>query len=265
MSGGWLSTNIFENITEDQAKLEYVLRLGDNALILGHRLSEWCSHGPVLEQDIAIINVSLDQIGQARNYYKYAAELSADGKDEDSFAYLRDAHEFRNLLITEQPNGNWADSLVRQFLFDTFNFFLIEKLRSSSDSQIAAIANKAVKEIRYHAQYSAEWVIRLGDGTEESHKKAQDALDEIWMWTGEMFEMNEVDELMIKSGVGVDLNEIKTLWNEKVSQVLEIATLKKPEEGWNQTGGKRGVHTENLGFILSEMQFLPRAYPDAKW
>jgi len=265
MSGGWLSTNIFENISEEEARQEYVNRLGDNALVLGHRLGEWCSRGPVLEQDIAIINIALDQIGQARNYYKYAATLKGEEFDEDYFAYRRDAYEFRNLLMVEQPNGHWGETLVRQFLFDTFNYFLVNKLRESSDKEIGAIANKAIKEIRYHAQYSAEWVIRLGDGTEESHEKVQNALNDIWMWAGEMFEMNEVDELMIKAGVGVDLSEIKPLWDEKVNEVLELATLKRPEDIWSQTGGKRGVHTEHLGFILAEMQYLPRAYPDAKW
>ena len=264
MSGGWLSTNIFENITEDEARLEYVLRLGDNALILGHRLSEWCSNGPVLEQDIAIINIALDQIGQARNYYQYAAQLKGD-VDEDYFAFRRDAHEFRNVLLAEQPNGNWADSLVRQFLFDTFHYYFIQRLKNSSDEQLAAIAAKSLKEVSYHAQYSAEWVIRLGDGTDESHEKTQKALEDAWMWVGELFEMNEVDEMMIKAGVGVDLSDIRKLWDEKVDQVLEMATLKRPESTFSQTGGKRGVHTDKLGFILAEMQFYPRAYPDAKW
>lgn len=244
---------------------EYTLRLADNALILGQRLSEWCGHGPILEQDIALTNIALDQIGQARNLYQYAAKQIGGEANEDSLAFLRDAHEFRNLLLVEQPNGHWGDTLVRQFFFDTFNFFQYEFLRNSQDQQLAAIAGKAIKEITYHAQYSAEWIIRMGDGTDESHEKVQKSLNDLWMWAGEMFEMDPVHQEMMEKGIGPDYQVILDQWNAKVNEILDIATLKRPEGDWFQTGGKKGIHTENLGFILAEMQFLPRAYPESKW
>lgn len=244
---------------------EYALRLGDNALILGQRLGEWCGYGPILEQDIALTNIALDQIGQARNFYQYAAKIAGDGKTEDDYAYKRDVHQFKNLLMLELPNGHWGDTLARQFFFDTFNFFQFDQLRSSKDEQIAAIAQKGLKEISYHAQWSAEWIIRLGDGTEESHDKIQKSIDEMWMWTGEMFEMDPLHTQLLEEGIGADYAKIGEQWHEKVSEILEIATLTKPQNNWMQSGGKKGVHTEHLGYILAEMQFLPRAYPDAKW
>ncbi|MCT4623182.1 MAG: phenylacetate-CoA oxygenase subunit PaaC [Schleiferiaceae bacterium] len=267
VKGGWMTTRELENQTKttEEARLEYILRLADNALVLGHRLSEWCSNGPVLEQDIAIINTALDQVGLARNYYKLAAEIEGGERDEDYYAYRRDVFEFKNILMLERPNGHWGDTIARQFLYDTFHFFLLEELIKCNDQDIAAIAAKAIKEVAYHAQYSAEWIIRLGDGTEESHNKIQDSLNTIWEWTGEMFETNEVDDLMRAAGIAPDMDEIKTLWHDKVAQVLEIATLEKPEDGWMQTGGKMGVHTQYLGFILAEMQYYPKTYPNAKW
>lgn len=243
----------------------YILRLGDTALILGQRLSEWCGHGPVLEQDIALTNIALDQIGQARQFLQYAAELKGDGSDEDTLAYHRDAHEFYNLLLVEQKNGHWGDTLARQFVFDTYNYFLFERLMKSSDERLASIASKAMKEIAYHAQWSAEWIIRLGDGTEESHQKIQKSINDVWMWTGEMLDPDEVDTQMKEAGIAPDLNEIKELWLGKVSEILKIATLEMPEGIGHQRGGKKGLHSEELGYILAEMQFLPKSYPDAKW
>lgn len=262
--GGWLN-NTEEKLTQDQALIKYLLRLGDDALIIGQRLSEWCSNGPVLEQDIALSNMALDHIGRARLLYKYAADLMGEGATEDSIAFKRDAHEFQNFLLLEQPNGHWGDTVSRLFAYDTLNFYLWDKLTQSNDAQLAGIAQKAIKEIAYHAQWSAEWVIRLGDGTEESHEKVQKSIDDMWMWTGELFESDQVEAIMNEAGIGINPTFLKDEWNSKVNQVLEIATLNRPEDGWMQTGGRKGVHTEHLGFILAEMQFLPRAYPDATW
>ena len=262
--GGWL-TATEQPLTHEQALVKYVLRLGDDALILGQRLSEWCSKGPVLEQDIAMSNIALDHIGRARLLYQYAAEKLGGETTEDTLAYKRDLPEFENLLLLELPNGNWADTLAKLFVYDTFNFYLFDKLARSADSQLAGIAQKAIKEIAYHAQWSAEWIIRLGDGTDESHAKIQKALDEVWMWTGELFETTTVETIMAQGSIGIDPATLRNECDSKVNQVLDIATLKRPADQWTQTGGRKGVHTEHLGFILAEMQFLPRAYPDAKW
>ncbi len=262
--GGWLNTSE-EKLTEDQALLKYILRLGDDALVIGQRLGEWCSKGPVLEQDIALSNMALDHIGRARLLYQYAAKLIGGETTEDDLAYKRDAHEFQNFLLLEQPNGHWGDTIARLFAYDTWNFYLWDRLTQSKDTQLSAIAQKAIKEVAYHAQWSAEWVIRLGDGTEESHAKMQKSLDDLWMWTGELFESDQVEQMMAEAGVGIDPKTLRDEWNSKVNQVLEIATLNRPEDGWMQTGGRKGVHAEHLGYILAEMQFLPRAYPVAKW
>ena len=249
----------------DEKLFEYTLRLGDNALILGQRLAEWCGHGPVLEQDIALQNIALDQFGQARMLMQYAADQKGSDNTEDSIAFHRDIWDYHNLLMLEQPNGDWGMTLVRQFLFDTFNYFQYTQLLHSKDEQIRAIAQKAIKEITYHAQWSAEWVIRLGDGTEESHERVQRSLDDIWMWTGELYTPDEIDNEMLERGVGADLSSIRDHWHEKVSEILEMATLRKPEDAWMQSGGKQGEHSEHLGYIIAEMQHLPRMYPEAKW
>lgn len=243
----------------------YTLRLGDNALILGQRLAEWCGHGPILEQDIALSNIALDQLGQARMLMQYAAEQKGEGFTEDTVAFFRDVHEYHNLLLLELENGDWGKTITRQFLFDTYNYFFYTKLLQSQDETLRSVAQKAIKEITYHAQWSAEWLIRLGDGTEESHQRVQASLDDLWEWTGEMFTMDEVDQKMIDAGIGVDLAEVKVQWDEKVDQILAMATLKRPEADWFQSGGKQGEHTEYLGFVLSDMQHLPRMYPEASW
>lgn len=245
--------------------LQYTLRLGDNALILGQRLAEWCGHGPILEQDIALSNIALDQLGQARMLMQYAAEQKGEEFTEDKMAFFRDVTEYKNLLLVELENGDWGNTIARQFLFDTYNYFLYSALLNSADERIKSVAQKAIKEITYHAQWSAEWVIRLGDGTEESHERIQNSINELWEWTGEMFTMDEVDQAMLEKGIGVDLNKIKESWDEKVAQILEIATLDKPEDDWMQSGGKQGEHTEYLGYLLAEMQHLPRMYPEASW
>lgn len=249
----------------DQNLLQYTLRIGDNALILGQRLSEWCGHGPILEQDIALSNIALDHIGQARMLLQYAAEQQGEGFTEDKVAFFRDVWDYHNALIVELENGDWGKTISRQFLFDTYNYFFYTALLNSKDERLKEIAQKAIKEVSYHAQWSAEWLIRLGDGTEESHKRAQNSLNELWEWTGELFQMDEVDQDMLQRGIGVNLDEVKESWDAKVDQILELATLTRPEDSWMQSGGKQGEHSEALGFLLAEMQHLPRMYPEANW
>lgn len=245
--------------------LEYTLRLGDNALILGQRLGEWCGHGPILEQDIALSNMALDQLGQARLLMQYAAEQKGEEYTEDKVAFFRDITEYRNCLLVELENGDWGRTIARQFLFDTYNYYFYTALLRSSDERLREVAHKAIKEIAYHAQWSAEWVIRLGDGTEESHRRVQEALNDLWEWTGELFTMDEVDEAMIAAGIGVDLNDVKANWDQKVDQILEMGTLQRPKDNWFQSGGKQGEHSEYLGYVLAEMQHLPRMHPEATW
>ncbi|MFT3677895.1 MAG: phenylacetate-CoA oxygenase subunit PaaC [Chitinophagaceae bacterium] len=242
--------------------LPYLLHLADNALILGHRNSEWCGHGPVLEQDIAITNISLDLIGQARNLYQLAAPLAGPDATEDSLAFLRDTREFRNCLIVELPKGNWAVTVLRQFFFSNYQSLLYERLQQSSSATLAAVAEKAAKEVAYHLRWSSEWVIRLGDGTEESHQKMREALAELWPYTGELFLPAAYEDI---SSTGFSLEELHTPWLQATAEVLQEATLDIPPAGWSQSGGKEGIHTEHLGFLLAEMQFLQRAYPQAQW
>lgn len=253
------------NGAADRALFEYLLRLGDNCLILSQRLAEWCGHGPVLEEDIALTNTALDLLGQARFWLAYAGEAEARGRDEDALAYLRDAGEFRNLLLVEQPNGDFAATMARQFYFDAWHHPLLRSLAASSDARIAAIAEKASTEAAYHLERSTDWVIRLGDGTPESHARMQQAVDDLWMYTGELFEMDEVDREMLATGRGVDLESLREPWLQHVQQTFAEATLTLPADTWMQRGGKRGIHTEKLGYILAEMQFLQRAYPGAQW
>lgn len=249
----------------DQHKFEYLQRLGDTTLVLGQRLSEWCGRGPALEEDIALTNVALDLVGQTRLWLGYAAEVEGAGRSADQLAYLRDAHQFRNLLLAEQPNGSYADTLARQFLFDTWHYFLLERLQYSTDARIAEIAAKSLKEVTYHVRRSADLVVRLGDGTEESHRRMQDAIDDLWMFTGELFESDAADAALVAEGVAVDPTTLVEPWLRHVSEVLEEATLRLPAAGWSQTGGRHGRHTEHLGYLLAEMQFLQRAYPGAQW
>ena len=245
----------------------YGLHLADNSLIMGHRLSEWTGHGPMLEQDIAISNIALDLIGQARNFYQYAATIKGDTTTEDTLAYLRDAREFKNLLITEIPNGDWAQTILKLFFFGTYQFYLYQKLKESSDAQLAAIAEKSLKEVTYHLRWSSEWVVRMGDGTDESHRRMEMALEELWPYTGEMFEACSYENLLIENRISVDVSEIKNDWETKITSILREATLSRPgsENVWMQKGGKSGIHSEHLGFILAEMQFLQRAYPGCEW
>ena len=262
----------------NQSLIDYTLHQADNSLILGQRNSEWCGHGPVLEQDIAITNISLDLIGQARNFYQYAATLINNQRDakmsgggdlkrfatEDSLAYLRKEREFRNCLLVEQPNNDWAQTILRQFFFSQYQYLLFEQLENSKDEQLSAIAEKSLKEITYHLRWSGEWVIRLGDGTEESHQRMIKAIDELWRYTGEMFTPAEYEKTS-----GIDFNKIKEDWSQKVEIVFDEASLIPPLGGggaaFMQTGGKTGKHTEHLGYILTELQYMQRAYPGCEW
>lgn len=265
--------------------LYYTLQLADTALINGHRLSEWCGHGPILEQDIAVSNIALDHLGAARSLYQYAAEqfnnLDEASKknafsspllqqvvgpvDEDDLAYLRDGWDYRNLLLVEQPNQDWAFTIARSFYLDTFNFFFYRELTQSKDKSLAAVAEKSLKEVTYHIRWSSEWVIRLGDGTAESKERIQNALNEYWRFTGEMTHATEVDNAMHAAEVGVDLARVKANWEERIAKVIDEATLTMPTGSWMQEGGKEGRHTEHLGYVLAEMQFMQRAYPNMEW
>jgi ring-1,2-phenylacetyl-CoA epoxidase subunit PaaC len=244
---------------------EYLLRLGDDRLVLGHRLSEWCGHGPILEEDIALANISLDLIGQATLYLRLAADIEGEGRNEDALAYFREAVDYRNVQMVELPNGDFASTIVRQFFFDVYNYHLSEQLQKSSHAGLAGIAAKGYKEVRYHLRHSSEWVQRLGDGTEESHSRAQKAVDDLWRFTGEMFMSDEVDLGMQASGVGADLAAVKQKWNAIVSDVLGRATLSIPTEGFMLSGGRKGRHTEYLGHMLSEMQIVARSHPGVEW
>ena len=244
----------------DNFLVTYSLHLADNVLIIAQRNAEWCGHGPILEQDIAITNISLDLLGQSRNFYQYAANLMSNGATEDSLAYLRTEREFKNCLLAEQPNGDWAQTILRQFFFSTYQYLLYEKLQHSTDEQLAAIAAKALKEVTYHRRWSSEWVIRLGDGTEESHQRMLHAIDELWRYTGEMFLPADYE-----IAAGFDVALLKDEWFKKVTAVFEEATLPVPEKTFMQTGGKTGIHTEHLGFILTDLQYLQRTYPGAEW
>lgn len=244
--------------------IAYTLHLADTTLILSQRNAEWCGHGPILEQDIAITNISLDLLGQSRNLYQYAASLIGGDATEDSLAYLRKEREFKNLLLVEQPNGDWAQTILRQYLFSQFQYLLFEKLQDGKDEQLAAIAAKSLKEIAYHVRWSSEWVIRLGDGTKESRNRMLKAVDELWRYTGEMFIPAEYEKI-----TGIDFTKLKEDWNNKVSSIFSEASLIPPSGGegaaFMQTGGKEGKHTEHLGYILTELQYMQRTYPGAEW
>lgn len=244
---------------------EYAIALGDDALVLGQRLSEWCSNAPFLEEDLALANVALDFIGRARMFYAYAGECEGKGRDEDAIAYLRDCREYRNLLINELPRGDFAFSTARQFLVDAFNLSFLERLCRSSDAQLAAIAAKALKESRYHFRRSRDWMIRLGDGTPESHRRVQRALEELWGYTHEMFRPLAPEQRLVAAGIAVDRSALRSEWLARIEPVLAEATLARPADGWAVGGGREGTHTEHLGHLLAELQFMQRAYPGLAW
>ena len=239
---------------------DYILHLADTTLILSQRNSEWCGHGPILEQDIAITNISLDLLGQSRNFYQYAAKLIGGDTDEDKLAYLRKEREFKNLLLAEQPIGDWGQTILRQYLFSQYQYLLFEQLQTNKDEQLAAITAKALKEIKYHLRWSSEWVIRLGDGTNESNERMMKAADELWRYTGEMFTPAEYEK-----DSGIDFSLIRKQWEEKVKIIFDEASLTIPEKVFMQTGGKNGIHTEHLGYILTELQYVQRVYPNSQW
>jgi len=244
---------------------DYLLRLGDDRLILGHRLSEWCGHGPILEEDIAMTNIALDLVGQANLLLGLAGTVEGTGRDADALAYFREAVEFRNALIMELPRGDFAFTMVRQFLVSVHQALLMERLQSSTHADLAGIAGKAFKEARYHARHSADWMLKLGNGTEESHRRVQDALDSIWRYTGELFEADDVERDLVARGIAVDSAALRDPWKEQVTRVLEAATLRLPDDGFMQRGGREGRHTEHLGHLLAEMQIVARSFPGATW
>lgn len=248
-----------------EAFFETLLRLGDSTLILGHRVSEWCGHSPALEEDIALANVALDLIGQTQFWLELAGEIEGKGRSADDLAYLRDAWDFRNLLIVERPNGDFGHTLMRQFLFDAWHHEMLKALEGSSDKRVAEIAAKAGREVAYHLERSSDLVIRLGDGTEESHARMQKALDDLWAYTGEMFTADDKDAEMAAQGIAPDPSTLRAGWDRTLRHVLDQATLTIPDSTFAHKGGKQGVHTEALGFILADMQFLQRAYPGASW
>lgn len=247
------------------ALINYSLRIADTSLILGQRLSEWCSNGPTLEEDLALTNISLDLFGQARILLSYVATLKGGDTTEDTLAYGRNEREFYNSLLAERPNGHFGDTIVRNFLIDAFNYHFYTRLKESKDETIASFAEKSIKEVTYHLRHSGEWIVRLGDGTDESHQKIQESLNDFWAYTGDLFDMNEVDALLIKEGIAFDLNEIKPFWDETVNSVLSRAKLTRPEDGFMHKGSNSAIHSEHLGHLLCEMQYIPRAYPNADW
>ena len=246
-------------------QVEALLRLGDSALVLSHRLSELTGKGPALEEDLALANVALDLLGQAQFWLGYAGEIEGRGQDADALAFRRDAGAYRNFLLTELPNGDFAQVMVRQFLFDTWHYLTLDRLKDSVDPRVAGIAGKGLKEVSYHLERSGEWMLRLGDGTAESHRRAQTALDDLWAYTGELFEADATDAALVAAGFAPDPTSLRVPWEAHVGATLGEATLTVPPSGWMQRGGRRGVHTEHLGYLLAEMQFLQRAYPGAKW
>ena len=249
----------------NNSRLDYILHLADNGLILAQRLGDWCGHGPILEQDIALTNIALDVLGQARYFYQYAAEVDGQSKSEDHYAYFRGERDFKNYLLLEQPNGDWAHTIMRQFFYDNFMQLAYTGLLSSKDQQIAAIASKAIKEVEYHLKYSSEWVIRMGDGTEESHDRVQIAANSLWEFTGEFFVPTDYDNEMASQGIAPNLGSLKNDWELRVKEIFAEATLQVPQATWFQSGGKTGLHSENLGFLLADLQYLQRTYPGNNW
>lgn len=254
-----------QKMNREQALFEYTLRIADDSLILGHRVSEWCGHGPILEEDIAMTNIALDLVGQATNFLEYAAKVDGKGKTADDLAFLRYDRDYRNALLVEQKNGHFGDTMARQFFFDVFRKLFFEGLTKSTDETLAAIAEKSLKETKYHLKHSSEWVIRLGDGTEESHQKIQESINNLWRFTEELFFSNEVDTMLLESGIAVDLNALYPLWKSQVAHVLTEATLEIPSGTFQQKGGRTGFHSEHLGYLLAEMQYMQRAYPGMEW
>lgn len=245
--------------------VQYIFGIADNSLILGQRLGELCSHGPSLETDIAMTNISLDLFGQVRSYYQYAAKLIGNDATEDTIAFLRKEREYKNVLLVEQPNQDFAYSIARQFLFDVYHLLVLEQLQNSFDETLSAIAKKSIKEVSYHTRFSSDWIRRLGDGTEESHNRIQTAINDLWIFTDELFHQTDADKAMVIEKIGVDVSKLKELFYKKVSAILEEATLETPQINYFQKGGKNGIHSEHMGYILAEMQFMQLSYPKMNW
>ncbi|WP_298544721.1 1,2-phenylacetyl-CoA epoxidase subunit PaaC [uncultured Aquimarina sp.] len=245
--------------------IQYIYGIADNALILGQRLSELCGHGPNLETDIACTNMALDLLGQTRSYYQYAAHLSGEKVTEDDIAFLRTERQYKNVLLVEQPNTNFAYIITRQFFYDVFHLLLLQELQNSKDETLAAIAKKGIKEVSYHQRFSSDWIKRLGDGTEVSHQKTQEAVNDLWKFTDELFQLTEEDKNAVELGVGVDVSLLKEKYYQIVGEVLEEATLSVPELKWFRKGGKEGIHSEHMGYLLSDLQYMQRTYPNMKW
>ncbi len=252
-------------MNSEQALLKYLVRLGDSALILAQRLIEIVADGPELEEELANANFSLDYLGQARMFYAYAGEVEGAGREEDDFAFMRRDQEFENCLLVEQPNGHFGDVIVRSVLFDVFYLLQLEALSACGDQRLADIAVKAAKEVRYHLRYGSQWLIRLGDGTGESHERVQDSLDALWKFTGELFDGDQTDELLRSEFAGPDLDQLKTAWYHQVAAIVEEATLALPEDQWMAGGGRDGRHSEEFSYLIGEMQRLQRTYPGLNW
>ena len=250
----------------DKHTLDLTLSLADDKLILGHRLSEWCGHGPYVEEDLALANIALDLLGAAQSLYNYAAELHPDYKTADDFAYMRDDLDFKNAQLLEQPNEDYAHTMLRQFFYDTYDMFILSEISKSKDDQLKAIAEKSLKETKYHWRHSSEWILRFGDGTEESHNRTTKAVNELWTYTGDLFSEDEAYEELKNAGIAPDMQLVKLNWLQKVKEIFQKATLEMPDpDAFMRTGGRSGFHTEHLGYILSEMQFLKRTHPEAEW
>jgi ring-1,2-phenylacetyl-CoA epoxidase subunit PaaC len=250
---------------KNQDLYNYILGIADNSLILGQRLGELCGHGPNLETDIALTNIALDLFGQTRSYYQYAARLAGEGKTEDDVAMLRLERDYKNVLLVEQPNKHFGYVIARQYLFDVFHLLLMNELQNSKDDTLVAIARKGIKEVSYHKRFSGDWLKRLGDGTEESREKMQEAIDHFWPYTDELFDLTESDRKMIEAGIGVDISRMKDAYYKEVGGILEEATLKIPDNPYFKKGGKQGVHSEHMGFLLTELQYMQRTYPNMSW
>ena len=249
----------------NQNLIQYIFGVADNCLILGQRLGELCGHGPILETDIAMTNISLDLLGQTRSYYQYVAKLQGGDATEDTVAFLRLEREYKNVLLVEQPNSDFAYSIARQFLFDVFHLALLTELQNSKDDMLKAIANKSIKEVSYHVRFSSDWIKRLGDGTEESHQKIQTAINDLWVFTDELFHQTDADKEIVKQGIGVDVTLLKEDYYRKINSVLEESTLEIPQVEYFQKGGKLGIHSEHMGYLLSDLQYMQRTYPNMTW
>lgn len=245
--------------------VQYIYGIADNALILGQRLGELCGHGPNLETDIAMTNIALDLLGQTRSYYQYAAQLSGNDATEDTIAFLRNEREYKNVLLVEQPNTDFAYSIGRQFLYDQFHVLLLEELQNSQDETLAAIAKKSIKEVRYHVRFSSDWIKRLGDGSAESHSKMQNAINDLWTFTDELFHQTDADKAMVLEKIGVDVTKLKEQFYANVNEVLQEATLEIPDMKYFQKGGKNGIHSEHMGYLLADLQYMQRTFPNMNW